>query len=377
MPDPTADAAALAGQLAEYQAVLGAIDEAAGITVLSCVPCSGTSVLLAAAAAAEKARHPCLLVDGRRCRDVLDLAMGIADAAVRTLAAEAASWWFDPGSPYSTQALRLARSVSRDGIDLEDLRGGVGSGLQRLDDALRLARGLAYGRVTVILDHLGPLLWQAGPRGARELLGQLRATRQALPELNLIIADFADGPAVNALADAEHPLYRAGDTLPIARPEPQRFVDDLRPMRGATDVSLPLLGACADLARGSPAHTWRAVELAGPGADPIASALSGWRALRHYTDPATSGHWGSLRRLHPLAQTAAAVIASGLRPHGTIAANDKSIRDATRIMRALGLAWQPERRSWAIADPLLADYARDHSPAWVSHRHGRDLIASG
>ena len=83
--------------LRHREAILAAIDEATGLTVLSCVPASGTSSLLTAAA--EDARHPCLLVDASRCRDSLDLGMAIADAAVRVLAQVGVEGLGDVGVP--------------------------------------------------------------------------------------------------------------------------------------------------------------------------------------------------------------------------------------------------------------------------------------
>jgi hypothetical protein len=37
-------------------------------------------------------------------------------------------------------------------------------------------------------------------------------------------------------------------------------------------------------------------------------------------------------------------------------------------MRDVGIAWQPAQRTWAIADPLLAAYAREHAQPWALRR---------
>ena len=369
MPDTSAFASTLTGRVAEYQAILAALDEAAGATILASDPFSGTTSLLLSAA--EEARQPCVIADARRARDTLDLAMVIADAAVRLFSPEATSWWSGRSTPMTTEGLRLSRTLSEEGIDLEALRDGGGRELDRLDEALRLTRALAPdGDVTLVIDHLGPFMWQQGDEGTRRLLGQLRATWQALHGLSMILADHTGGPAVAAVADETHPMFRAGDVITIRRPDAQRFIEDLAITRPATQVPVAVLRGCADLAAGVPALTWRALDLADLGLDPPAAALTGWRKLRHVCAPATARQWDSLRRVHPLAQTIIAVIAEGMRPGGTIPANSKSIGDATRTMRGLGIAWQPEPRRWAIADPLLIAYARDHAPPWVE-RHPR------
>lgn len=75
-------------------------------------------------------------------------------------------------------------------------------------------------------------------------------------------------------------------------------------------------------------------------------------------------------RLATLALIAQAVVAAmgvGLRPHA-VAANPKSINDALSRLRELGMAWQPEPRRWALGDPLLAAWVRDHAPPWTARR---------
>ncbi len=155
--------------------------------------------------------------------------MVIADAAVRRFSPEAASWWGGRSAPMTTEGLRLSRSLSEEGIDLEGLRSGGGRQLDRLDEALRLTRALApAGEAMLIIDHLGPFMWQQGEEDTRRVLGQLRATWQALHGLSMILADHAGGPAVTAVADERHPMFRAGDVITIRRPDAQRFVDEPR-----------------------------------------------------------------------------------------------------------------------------------------------------
>jgi hypothetical protein len=355
----------LTGRIAPYQELLAMLDEVPGLTVVSCDPFSGTSMLLAAAA--EEAHQRCVLVDVRRCGDTLDLAMAIADAAVGVFEGESAPWWTSDAMPSSTAALRLARTLSDEGLDPGEIRTGSGDPLVLLEDALHLTVVLADGPVTVILDHLGPLLWQQGTANGRKLLGALRAIRQRFPQLVLALVEYSDGSAVKALKDRQHPMYQAGGTVEIRRARPEEFRTDLIITRPTTRVSPALLLGCADLAHGVPALTWRTVELAPPDPHAATAALAGWRTLRRLTEPETARQWDTLRRVHPLAQTIVAVTANGLRPH-SIAANDKSINDGLQVMRALGLAWQPKPRSWEIADPLLIAYARDHAQPWVTRR---------
>lgn len=358
-------AEALNGRLAEYQEILALIDQSPGLTVLACDPFSGATALLQAAA--EEAHRPCVLVDARGCADILDLACAIGDATVRTLAPDAAAWWMGTAPPSTLSGLKLWRSVSTQGIDLDELREGHGQPLARLRDATNLLAVLAAGPAAIIIDHFGPFLFSIGTSDARKLLGEIRALRQRVSHIDVMLTEYPDGVISQALFDPEHPLYKAGSVVPVTRAHPSRFVEDLAITRPATNVPPGVLRACAEMAAGVPALTWRAVDLSPSGIDPNAAAVTGWRSLRASTQPATARHYETLRRVHPLAQTLVAAIASGIRPHA-VAANTKSVQDALRTMRALGLAWQPEPRRWALADPLLSAYAHDHAAPWIGRR---------
>jgi len=133
-------------------------------------------------------------------------------------------------------------------------------------------------------------------------------------------------------------------------------------------MPVELIGAAAELAAGVPSLAWRIVELAPPESnDAPAQAFAGWRQLRHIIDAPTARTWDLLRRIHPLAQTVVAAVAVGLRPYA-VAANPKRVNDALSRLREIGLAWQPEPRRWALADPLLAAWVRDHPPPWALRR---------
>ncbi len=353
----------------EHDALLSALEAQAGLTVVACAPLSGTSALLAITAA--RASHPCVRVDARACTDPLDLAMEIADRAVEALAPEATSWWTGRDAPSSTAGLRLWRRLGRTGIDPDPLRNGQPSA--RIEEALRLADALDDRPLTVIIDHLGPLLYQLGHARARLLLAETRAAMQRLPGLGLMLVDQLDGAAAAALDDEEHPLFRAGALIEIRRPHPREFAQDLAD-RGDLRLTPGLVASCADLVNGVPALTWLLVDLADADAYPPSAAFEAWRTLKETTDVSTAREWETLRRVHPLAQTIAATLAGGLRPHAAIAANDKSVTDALRAMRGLGIAWQPRPRTWALANPLQAAYARGHPPPWLV-RGGRQYGA--
>lgn len=370
MPDPallpTGNAEVLTGRLAEYRELLDVLAERPGLTVISADPWSGTSALLATAI--DELDGACVVVDARGCADALDLAMTIADRAVAKFAPEAAAWWMGTAPPASTAGLRLSRTLSREGVDLDGLRLGSGPGERRLPEALELLLALADDDAVLAIDHLGLMLAALPDQDARWLLGELRTARQQHTGLDLVLGEHPDGPVSSALADSSHPLYRAGQLVRFRRPRPDRFVEDLAVTRPWTDAPVELLGAAAELAGGVPTLTWRVLELApSEGEDAPTRAVAGWRRLRRMTAAPTAREWDLLRRVHPIAQSVVAAMSVGLRPHA-VAANSKSINDALSRLREVGMAWQPAERRWALGDPLLAAWVRDHRPPWTTRR---------
>ncbi len=361
-----ANAEALVGRLAEYRELLDLLAQRPGLTVVAADPLSGTTALLGSVI--EELDGARVIVDARRCGDGLDLAMAVADAAVEGLAPEATAWWTGTAPPSNVASLQLSRTLHERGIDLDELRLGSGAAERRLSEAVELLLALADGDAVMVIDHLGPML-SALPRGeARQLLDGLRAARQEHRALDLVLIEYPDGPLASALADERHPLYRAGQVMPLRRAKPARFVRDLAIARPWTDTPVELLGAAAELASGVPGLTWRTIDLAPfEGEDVHARALAGWRELRRVTTVPTARQWDLLRRVHPVAQSVVAATSVGLRPHA-VAANPKSINDALVRLRELGVAWQPEPRRWALADPLLAAWVRDHPPPWAERR---------
>jgi hypothetical protein len=356
----------LTGRLAEYQELLDQLSEGPGLLVVAGDPWSGTSALLGAALA--ELDGPAVGVDARSCSDAMDLAMTIADDAVRELAAHAAAWWSGAGPPAGRAGLRIMRLLSDRGIELEQLRMGEGVGLERLSEAIELLLALGRGEATLAIDHIGLLLAALSPTDARDLLGVLRSLRQAHPTLDLVLVEHPDGVASAALADERHPLFRAGQRMRIRRPTATRFHQDLAITRAWTRVRADLLVSAAELAAGVPALTWQVIDLAPSGERrPRTAAAAGWEQLRSIASLSTAREWDLLRRVHPLAQWAVAAVASGLGPHA-VAANSKSINDALRRLRELGIAWQPGPRRWLLADPLLAAWACDHAPPWAMRR---------
>ena len=377
MPDAQRlpDAQLLTGRVAEWGELLGILDERAGLTVIVADPWSGTSSLLAAATAED--RETRILLDARTCGNALDLAMGIADEAVATLAPEALSWWLGKAPPSSTEGLRLWRSIQGDGLDVSRLREGEPPATDRLRDALALCVKLlpAQGG-TLVVDHLGPLLAAMRARPAGEILDVFRASRQHQRQLDLVLIDHPDGRIDAALGDAHHPLYRAGGRLILRRPTPDRIVEDLSLTRPLTEVPVPMLRVAAEMAAGVPELTWRIVDLAmreDADADPATAGLAGWRALCAANEPSSRHAWDRLRTVHPYAQHVVAAISLGLKPHALPAAG-KTINDALHSLRDVGLAWQPAERSWVIADPLLVGWARERPPPWARRRSAGPAI---
>lgn len=354
------NAEVLTGHLPEYQELLDLLAERPGLVVVAADPWSGTSDLLAAAA--ESLEGTYVRCDARSCFDSVDLAMSIADAAVASLAAEAAAWWMGSGPPASTAGLRLSKALSPVGIDLHDLQHGAGRGLRLLSDAIELLVTLD-AEAALVIDHLGLMLSAMPPSDSRELLGVLRAVRQRHPALDLVLVEHSEGAMSKALADRDHPMFRAGQLMRIRRPAPARFIGDLAVTRAWTDVPVEKLGEAAELAAGVPALTWRVIELASVDAE----AFAGWRRLRRATTASTKRQWDLLRRVHPQAQPVVVAMGVGLRPH-SVAANAKSIYDALNRLRGLGVAWQPEERRWSLSDPLLASWVRENAPSWALRR---------
>ncbi len=359
------DGELLTGHVAEWGELLERLEERRGLTVLVADPLSGTSALLAAALEQSSAQF--VAVEARRCADTRDLAMAIADAAIAALAPEANAWWLGAAPPAGSAGLRVWRGLRDGGLEPDALREGLGKGTPRLDQALDLIEILAQGSVILAIDHLGNMLsnLRAGP--AREVLATLRAVRQRNSSLDLLLVDQPHGPINAALSDAEHPLYRAGERLRVRRPTPDRVIEDFAILKPHVKVPIGLLRVAADLAAGVPALTWQVVALASSDGDNAARAVGGWQALRRANAASVRQEWDLLRRVHPAAQTLVAAISLDLKPH-SIPAASKTVDDGLNRLRDVGLAWQPAERTWAIADPLLAAFAREHAPPWTLRR---------
>jgi hypothetical protein len=355
----------LTGHVAEWNELLLLLEERRGLTVIVADPLSGTSALLAGAL--EHNALPSVLVDTRRCANPLDLAMAIADGAITALAPDASAWWMGAAPPSSTAGLRVSRLLNKHGIDLQALRSGEGQDVSRLLEALELTTALADAPVTVAIDHLGYMLANLRGTAGREILGGLRAARQQTSNSDLLLVDHPDGPISQALNDQQHPLYRAGERLRIRRPTPTRIVEDLAITRPLVKTPAALLRGAAELADGVPALTWQAIAMAPSEGENPGRALSGWEALRRSTTVSVRREWELLRRVHPAAQTIVGAISVGLKPHNAPAAS-KTVDDGLNRLRDVGMAWQPAERTWAIADPLLSAYAREHAQPWALRR---------
>jgi hypothetical protein len=355
----------LTGRLAEYSELLDTLSERPGLLVVTADPWSGTSAILSSVV--DQLALSAVFVDARRCRDATDLAMEIADRTVWKLVPEAATWWSTSRPPSDRAGLRLARMLSTRGLDPDTLRLGVGDGARLLHEAAELFSVLSEGGMLVI-DHLGPLLSAMSAVDARELLATLRAIRQKHTSIDLVLVEYPEGPIGAALRDEGHPLYLAGTRLRIVRAQPSEFAADLETTRNWTQLPAEVLPPAAELARGIPALAWSIVKLAPVQPDFLPTrAFEGWQELRRLTAPITAHQWELLRRVHPLAQPIIAAMSVGMRPH-SIGANSKSVNEGLKRLREVGLAWRTERRYWALADPLLAAWARDHAAPWAQRK---------
>jgi len=353
------------GLNSEYQELAIRLAEHPDLLVIESDPLSGASILLAHAP--RDADRPTVSVDARAAGSALDLAMAIATAAITRLAPQAASWWNGAGT-FDVEGLRLSRTLSHRGIDLDELRLGSGAGIEQLRHALELVAELSESDGLLAIDHLDDLLERLSARAARTLLGVVRAEHQRAGSLPQLLVGRTDGRLASALRDPEHPLYRAGDTLQVRRPRPQRFIDDLAATpRQWKDVTLALVGAAAELAHGAPAYVWRTVDAARASDD--RDALAAWRRLRESAEPSTAQQFRLLGSVHRAAPTVVCAIANGIGPY-ELPLNPKSINDALTRMRARGQVYSPERQRWAIGDPLLAAWARENAPTWV-RRHAQ------
>jgi len=255
------------------------------------------------------------------------------------------------------------------------LRDGLGPGSRRLGEALDLVSALAQGSVIVAIDHLGTMLANLRKTPAREILGELRAARQRATHIDFVLVDHPRGPISEALGNPDHPLYLAGQRLRITRAKPERFITDLAIAMPLLNTPLGLLRAAAEIAAGVPALTWLIVSLAPFEGDDDARAVAGWQNVRRANASSVRQAWDVLRRVHPAAQTIASAISLDVKPHSLRLAS-KTTDDALNRLRDVGLAWQPVERSWALADPLLAAYAREHAPPWSLRRRAYARVTS-
>jgi hypothetical protein len=355
----------LTGRLAEWSELLETVAQRRGLTVIVSDPWSGTSGLLEQLPTLDELDERPVLVDARRCRDVADLAVAIADGAVGRWAPQALSSWTGESDPYGEHGLRLSQTLRRAGVDAAALQDAGRDPALRLRAALDLfvALGAASPAPTLCIDHLGRMLTGLRAAAARGILEALRAVRQARPQLNLLLADYTGGPIADALHDARHPLYRAGGTLTIRRASADRIAGDLAITKPHVSVQPPILREAAQLVDGVPALTWQVTKLAylAPEGDAALRARYGWHQLQLITEPVTRRQWDVLRQLHSAAQPAAAALALDRAPHSLPIAR-KSVRDALHALRGAGIAFQPEPRTWHLADPLLAAWIARNPP---------------
>lgn len=355
----------LIGLTAEYGELTLRLGEHPDLLVVESDPLSGTSALLALAL--ESLDWPLLTVDARPAGSALDLAMAVATTAIARLAPNAMGWW-NGTSVVDSEGLRLSRAMANRGIKLEQLRAGAGPDAQRLRHALELAAELCEGHGLLAIDHLDDLLERLSAASALELLGVMRAEHQRPGSVGQLLVGRVEGRLSSALHDPSHPLYRGGETLSIRRPEPHRFVDDLARGRHWTKAHADAIGVAADLAAGAPAYVWRIVDGASAQVGEHRDrARAAWRALRETAEPSAAQQFRLLGSVHRAAPSVVCALATGIGPY-ELPLNHKTVNDALTRMRARGQVFSPGRGRWAVSDPLLAAWARDHSTVWIRRR---------
>jgi hypothetical protein len=374
---------ALIGHLSEYGRLLSVLDSDPGLLVLAADPLSGASEIVRLAL--EELVMRTVYVDARGALDERDLAMAIADAAVPALRPEAGAWWAGSASGSDLEGLRVHRLLDVSHVDVEGLRLGSATeraevsgaaGSRQLDAALELAVTLAGGSVLVAIDHLDGLATRSRQQDNRPL-ATLRAARQRLPDLQLMLIGHTAGPVERALHDPLDPLYRGGQLEWIERTEPARFVADMAIGKSWADAPVETIRVAAELAAGAPACVWSVVDLAADtGGDEPHRTLEAWRRLRALTAAQCARQFDLLRAVHPVAQPVLAAVSCGLGAY-SLPLNDGRVRAALNNLRAVGAVWHRRDQRWAVADPLLAAWSREHAPPWVRRRAGTaalDLI---
>jgi hypothetical protein len=355
----------LIGLMADYGELTVRLGEQLDLLVVESDPLSGTSGLLALSL--ESLDRPALTVDARTAGSAMDLAMTIATAAIGRLAPKAMGWW-NGTSVVDSEGLRLSRAMTNQGIDLEHLRAGTGPDVERLRHALELAAELCDGHGLLAIDHLDDLLERLSNASALALMGVLRAEHQRSGSMAQLLIGRVEGRLSSALRDPSHPLYRAGETLSIRRPEPHRFVDDLALAPHWTNAHVDVIGTAAEMAVGAPAYVWRIVDGASAEVGEHRDrARAAWRVLRETAEPAVAQQFRLLGSAHRAAPSVVCALASGIGPY-ELPLNHKSVNDALTRMRARGQVFSPGRGRWVVSDPLLAAWARDHSPVWIRRR---------
>jgi len=356
----------LLGRVSEHRELLGQLVERPGLLVLEADPLSGTSGVVKHALA--ELGYPSVYVDARGAGDAMDLAMVLADKTVQTLRPKAAAWWLGD-VPFDAEGLRLSRTLSQQGVALNDLRDGGGQELARLREALQLTAALTDGNVLVAIDHLDSLLENVSRQAAEELLAVLRAERQAPASAELLLVGRPQGRLIDALRDPDAALFHAGQSMRIRRAAPARIVEDLALAPGWTDLPASLIRDAAELAEGAPAILWRILDLVGTTFDDAAltNAQWAWARLEHAHAPMAAQQFELLGGTHRVAPVVVAALSHGLGPY-ELPANPKTVRDALSALRRRGIVWSPEKGRWRIADPLLGTWARAHSPSWVRRR---------
>jgi len=365
----------LVGRLAEYRDLLSRLDERPGLLVIEADPLSGTSALVAHLAG--ELSQPVVYVDARGADGSADLAFAIAAAAVQTFAPEAAGWWNATTPALDPSAVRMMGRLREGGPRLMEQRElpTRSSDPARLRGALQLVSVLAEGAALLVVDHLDALLERVSQPASVEIIGVLRADRQGPGRpVEQLLVGRTGGRLARALDDDSSPLYRAGQALRIRRAKPRQFVEDMAIGRSWVSGPVSWVGAAAELAAGCPAYVWRLVDEAHhdgqEGDGPTEPILRAWQTMQQLSAPGYAQRYQELASVAPAAPLIVSALSAAVKPY-TLGMSPNRVHDALTRLHARGTIFAPQPRSWAVSDPLLAAWARQHLPASLRRQAAR------
>lgn len=299
---------------------------------------------------------------------------GLAEAAVRKLASERPPIAIDARGAGTTGGLRidfaravLAMLLQRDQTHRENAlldtpdRLALGRAFgPRADEALNLAAGSLQSSLSLddLLDaipesamlviHDAHLL---GERWAGPALWTLRArAADAAPSCMLLLTR----PWQSGLADREAAFFGFARRLELPPPSQADWSRALT--EAGRSVELDDLQWLIDQTAGHPEVTLQALS------DDATDVRRGWRACVAARRVVLDLALDAARASHPLGPRLLAAVARGQPPYGSVAdAKPARVAHALRRLRDHDLIYQPEARTWRLADPALAAALRQRT----------------